>query len=205
MKKHIKHCIYALCVSVVIISCNTLHNFFTADLEDEDFEFTENLEGHKTYRRIPQKNPKTNTGVSGSKSGKMNITITDKDNQKLYKAIENWYGTPYKYGGCSKSGIDCSCFVKTIYSEVYGINLNRVAADIVKNVTLIDRKNLREGDVVFFANNKINVSHVGLYLKDGMFAHASSSKGVTISKLSEKYWDARYYGAGRHNKVTTKW
>ena len=178
---------------------------FTADSDYDDFSFEENFDGQKTYRRVPSKKKDRNVATSTGKSGKMPITVTDKDNAKLYKVIEKWYGTPYKYGGCSTSGIDCSCFVKSVYSEVYGVELNRVAADIVKNVSLIERSQLREGDVIFFANNKTAISHVGIYLKDGMFAHASSAMGVTISKLSEKYWDTRYYAAGRHSKVTTKW
>ncbi len=205
MKKNIKLCVYVVCVCLAISSCGPLRNFFTADLEDEDFEVTENFDGHKTYKRVPKKTSKKGNSPTGTKNGKMPIAVTDKDNAKLYKVIEKWYGTPYKYGGCSSSGIDCSCFVKNVFSEVYDVNLNRVAADITKNVTLIERSQLREGDVVFFSNNKSAISHVGIYLKDGMFAHASSSKGVTISKLSEKYWDTRYFAAGRHSKVTTKW
>ncbi|MBR4804067.1 MAG: C40 family peptidase [Bacteroidales bacterium] len=205
MKKNIKLCVYAVCVCLTINACTPLRNFFNADLEDEDFEVTENFDGQKTYRRVPSKKKDRSVATNTGKGGKMPITVTDRDNAKLYKVIEKWYGTPYKYGGCSTSGIDCSCFVKNVFSEVYDINLNRVAADITKNVTLIERSQLREGDVVFFSNNKTAISHVGIYLKDGMFAHASSSKGVTISKLSEKYWDTRFYKGGRHAKVTTKW
>lgn len=76
--------------------------------------------------------------------------------------------------------------------------------DMVKDIQIIDRKELREGDLVFFKNNgKIN--HVGIYLKEDMFVHASSSKGVMISKLTEKYWDSRFYKGGRHKNVHTKW
>ena len=205
MKKVFKTLIYLTLSGALLFSCGTLKTMFTADSDYDDFSFEENFDGQKTYRRVPSKKKDRTVATSTGKSGKMPITVTDKDNAKLYKVIEKWYGTPYKYGGCSTSGIDCSCFVKSVYSEVYGVELNRVAADITKNVTLIERSQLREGDVVFFSNNKSAISHVGIYLKDGMFAHASSSKGVTISKLSEKYWDTRYYAAGRHSKVTTKW
>jgi cell wall-associated NlpC family hydrolase len=134
----------------------------------------------------------------------MNVTLCDKDNVQLYDAIEKWYGTPYKMGGCSLTGIDCSCFTLTIYETVYGIKLNRRAMDMVKDIQLIDRKELREGDLVFFKNNgKIN--HVGIYLKEDMFVHASSSKGVMISKLTESYWNSRFYKGGRHKNVRTKW
>lgn len=206
MKKTLKILSLSLIVSLLLASCSALRNVFTADLEDEDFEVTENFDGQKTYKRVPSKKPKKDVGtVSTTSSGKMNIKVTDKDNAALYKEIEKWYGTPYKYGGCSRSGIDCSCFVKTIYSAVYGITLNRGAADMLKDISVVERRNLCEGDIIFFANNKTSVSHVGIYLKDDMFAHASSSKGVTISRLSEKYWDVRYFKGGRHSKVKTKW
>ncbi|MBO4741402.1 MAG: C40 family peptidase [Bacteroidales bacterium] len=191
--------------SVLLNSCNVVRNIFNTDLEDEDFYVTEDFEGQRTYRKTPSK--KTNKATSPSKTpnGKMGVTVTDKDNAKLYTEIEKWYGTPYKYGGCSTSGIDCSCFVMNIFSAVYGIDLSRRSSDMMKDITIVSRDQLREGDIIFFANNKTDISHVGIYLKEDMFAHSSSSKGVTISKLSEKYWDTRFYKAGRHSKVTTKW
>ncbi len=206
MKRNANLLICTLLSVTLMFSCQALKNAFTADADDGDFSFEENLEGHKTYRRVPAKKPaRTVSSTGAGQRGKMGVTVTAKDNAKLYKEIEKWYGTPYKYGGCSMSGIDCSCFVKTIYQSVYGINLSRGAAYILNDVSAISRGQLREGDVIFFANNKKSISHVGIYLKDDMFAHASSSKGVTISRLSEKYWDSRYFSAGRHAKVTTKW
>lgn len=189
------------CGSLLINSCS----IFNSDLEDEDFYMVENNDGRKTYRKKSSKTASSAKKTTSKSNSKMNVTLCDKDNRKLYEEIGKWYGTPYKYGGCSESGIDCSCFVGKIFLAVYGVNLNRVAADITKNTTLIDRDELREGDVVFFITNKKYVSHVGIYLKEDMFAHASSSKGVTISKLTEKYWEPRFYKGGRHNKVKTKW
>ena len=191
--------------SIVLSSCNSLRNIFTADLEDEEFYLEENFDGQKTYKRVPTKKQNSQTTETTPQQGKMTIKVTEKDNAKLYREIEKWYGTPYKYGGCSSSGIDCSCFVKTVFAAVYGINLNRGASDMLKDITVVERRDLREGDIIFFANNKKSVSHVGIYLKDDFFAHSSSSKGVTISRLSEKYWDARFFKAGRHKDVTTKW
>ena len=200
MKGKLILCILVFCGSLLVNSCS----LFTSDLEDEDFYLVENNDGKKTYKKGYKKQSTASKSVTKSK-GKMNITLCDKDNKKLYQEIEKWYGTPYKYGGCSEAGIDCSCFVGKIYLSVYGINLNRTAADITKNITLIERDELREGDVVFFITNKKYVSHVGIYLKDDMFVHSSSSKGVTISRLSEKYWEPRFYKGGRHSKVQTKW
>ena len=72
-----------------------------------------------------------------------------------------------------------------------------MADDIRKDVTLIPRSELAEGDVVFFTNSKGRVSHVGIYLKDGLFAHASTSRGVIISRLDDKYWSAHFFKGGR--------
>jgi lipoprotein Spr len=77
--------------------------------------------------------------------------------------------------------------------------------DMVNDIKLVDRKSLVEGDLVFFRNGNGNINHVGIYLKNDMFAHASTSKGVMVSKLTEKYWDSRFYKGGRHKNVSTKW
>lgn len=186
-------------VSASISSCSFFKRLTSNDIEtEEDFIFEEiSNETHQPVKKKPV--PKQ------SKKNKMNIALCDKDNEKLYATIEQWYGTPYKSGGCTKSGVDCSCFTINIYQDVYNIKLNRRAMDMVQNIKLINRKDLVEGDLVFFTNSNGKINHVGIYLKENMFAHASSSKGVMVSKLTEKYWDSRFYKGGRHKDVTTKW
>lgn len=187
-----------LFVIAITNSCSFFKKLASTDLETEEDFILEEIS-----KEVPRPAPKP-TVKPQNKNNKMNVTLCDKDNVQLYDAIEKWYGTPYKMGGCSLTGIDCSCFTLTIYETVYGIKLNRRAMDMVKDIQIIDRKELREGDLVFFKNNgKIN--HVGIYLKEDMFVHASSSKGVMISKLTEKYWDSRFYKGGRHKNVHTKW
>jgi len=95
-------------------------------------------------------------------------------------------------------GTDCSGFVGAVYRTVYNKNLARNSADMLRlNCRSISRQNLREGDLVFFATGLTRrVSHVGIYLKDGKFAHASSSKGVIISNLSETYYQRRWVSGG---------
>ena len=119
------------------------------------------------------------------------------DNALLYNAIAAWIGTPYRYGGTTKAGVDCSAFVGHIYKEVYGIQLHRVADDMRKDFTLVSRSELAEGDVVFFTNSKGRVSHVGIYLKDGLFAHSSTSRGVIVSRLDDNYWSKHFYKGGK--------
>lgn len=119
-------------------------------------------------------------------------------NVMLYRFIDEWYGVKYRMGGTSKSGIDCSAFVQTLYQYVFGFNLLRTAgmqfteAQYVKNV-----EDLKEGDLVFFKINTSRISHVGVYLKNNFFVHSASSKGVSIAKLTSVYWTKYYAGGGR--------
>lgn len=200
MKKNITIKLLAFTIIVVSISsCGFFKRLASSDLEtEEDFIIEE-------ISKEVSKPEKKKTTQSQPKKNKMNIVLCDKDNKKLYNAIEQWYGTPYKSGGCSKNGVDCSCFTINIYQEVYNVKLNRRAMDMVQNIKLINRKDLVEGDLVFFTNSNGRINHVGIYLKENMFAHASSSKGVMVSKLTEKYWDSKFYKGGRHKDVTTKW
>ena len=188
-------------------SCKALKQFFSNDLEDEDFIigqlYADEYYDEPAFKPITP--PSNNNQPSPNNNGGTGIVLNSKDNEKLYAAVDHWFGTPYLYGGCTTSGIDCSCFVGKVYSEVYGITLHRTAADIQKDVTLIARDKLREGDIVFFTNSNGKVSHVGIYLKDDMFAHSSTSRGVTVSQLSNTYWNAHFYKGGRHKNVTTKY
>ncbi|MBR1644253.1 MAG: C40 family peptidase [Bacteroidales bacterium] len=193
-----------LAVACSMSSCKTLKNFLSQDLEDEDFIigqlYADEYVDETPFVAVKQQSQqKTSSGTS------LGIDITAKDNSKLYQAVESWYGTPYQYGGCSKSGVDCSCFVGSVFKSVYGIKLQRVASDMQKDVTLIPRSKLREGDLVFFTNSNGKVSHVGIYLKEDMFVHSSTSRGVMISKLSSDYWNTHFYKGGRHKNVTTKY
>jgi len=130
---------------------------------------------------------------------KTGISMTGNENVLLYQTISEWLGTPYKYGGKDKNGIDCSGFVIIVYTKVYNYNLNNSSFKMLNDTKAIEKSNLQEGDLVFFKTYKDEVSHVGIYLKDNKFVHASSSKGVLISDLNEDYWLKTYYIAGRVN------
>lgn len=120
-------------------------------------------------------------------------------NKNLYKEVDSWLGTPYKYGGNTKSGTDCSGFVVSVYSKVYGKKLYRSSYQIYdNNCEPIKKRDLREGDLVFFASKKgRRIDHVGIYLKNNKFAHATNSRGVIISDLDERYWANSFVAAGR--------
>ncbi len=122
-------------------------------------------------------------------------TIT---NFTLYQFIDKWIGTDYRIGGCDISGIDCSGFAQKLYSEVYGIDLLRTATEQFVNCKRIkNAKEALEGDLVFFHIRSRRISHVGIYLGNNYFVHASTSNGVMISNLDEEYWHKYYAGCGR--------
>jgi len=128
----------------------------------------------------------------------LDTEIEQIQNVNLYDGIDEWMGTRYRLGGSSKSGIDCSALVQTIYVTQYGISLPRTAREQYDATERISRTNLQEGDLVFF-NTQGGVSHVGIYLQNNRFVHASTS-GVTISDLFDAYWEKRFIGVGRYER-----
>lgn len=123
---------------------------------------------------------------------------SDITNYPLYRFIDNWYGTRYRYGGTDHDGIDCSAFAQKLYSKVYATNILRTSRQQRKTSERIDdEEEVMEGDLVFFRRHRFRISHVGVYLTNGNFVHASSSKGVVISNVDEKYWRRRFAGYGR--------
>jgi cell wall-associated NlpC family hydrolase len=119
--------------------------------------------------------------------------------EKMLMEIIKYLNVPYQYGGNSKSGIDCSAFTQNIYKNTLSVNLLRSAREQYKQGEVIsDVDELRFGDLVFF-NTRENVrpGHVGIYIGDNLFAHASSKKGVTISSLNHTYYKNRFIGGRR--------
>ena len=123
-------------------------------------------------------------------SVRLGVDIELQDNHKLYIHASEWIGTPYRAGGDSKRGTDCSGLVSQLYKKVYHTRLSRSTDGQLKESSKISRRNLREGDLVFFTSraSRKKVAHVGIYLKDGKFIHASTSQGVIVSNLREKYY-----------------
>lgn len=115
----------------------------------------------------------------------------------LFYLVNDWFGTKYKYAGKSKSGIDCSGFVCEMYKNVYCFVLSGGSKDLYPLMDTVSRDSLREGDILFFKIRKGQISHVGIYLGNNKFAHASVHRGVVISDLNEEYYRKYYFRAGR--------
>jgi murein DD-endopeptidase / murein LD-carboxypeptidase len=137
--------------------------------------------------------------LKGYYSQVFGVNIADIINTDLYSSIEKWLGTPYRYAGKTLDGIDCSSFVNKIYENVYCCLLTGNSADLAKQVTQLPKDKLKEGDLVFFKINKKSISHVGVYLGDDKFAHASRSNGVIISDLNHPYYRKYFVKGGRVN------
>ena len=118
----------------------------------------------------------------------------------LHAYIEDWEGTPHRMGGNTKKGVDCSGFVIRVYQDVYQMSFTgRRAEDLFSETTPLDKKELREGDLVFFKIHGRRIDHVGIYLSGGDFVHVSSSRGVMVSNLEEDYYQKRFFKGGRRN------
>lgn len=121
------------------------------------------------------------------------------ENIDLLKSVDEWYGTKYKMGGMNKSGIDCSAFVQTVYLTAFGMSVPRTAFEQFKVANRISATSMKEGDLVFF-NTTGGVSHVGIYLGNNKFIHASVARGVAVSDLFDPYYLKRFLGIGRIEK-----
>lgn len=127
----------------------------------------------------------------------LGININPETSLKLYKSIDAWMGVPYKYANATKQGTDCSGLVFNLYQEVYNMKLPRSTDDQYKLIDKVKPKNLEEGHLVFFKIEKgKKVSHVGLYLGNNKFIHSSTSKGVRIDDMTDKYYQQTYIGGG---------
>lgn len=118
--------------------------------------------------------------------------------REIARTAYAYRGSRYRRGGMSSRGFDCSGFVKYVY-ERQGVKLPRTSYDMFKVGTTVAKNDLKEGDLVFFANTyRRGISHVGMYVGDGEFIHASTTRGgVRVDRLDDAYYRGRYAGARR--------
>ena len=127
----------------------------------------------------------------------LDIAAEQATSLQLYNFLEDWLHTRYRFGGQGRGGIDCSALMQKIYTTIYYKELPRTAILQYQATQRILREELQEGDLIFFHTTRSGISHVGMYIANNRFVHASSSQGVTISNLNEKYYVNAYRGCGR--------
>lgn len=133
----------------------------------------------------------------GTKRLASNEKFVPQDAKKLEAELHHWLNVPYRFGGNSSSGIDCSGLVYAVYKKVYGLELPRTSKSQYAYSKAIKKEEARAGDLVFFDINGTGVSHVGIYMGEDKFIHASTSKGVIYSSLSNTYYLKRLVRFGR--------
>lgn len=124
------------------------------------------------------------------------VKVPENAYRGLVESVEKSKGIPYRFGGNTPQGFDCSGFVQYLFNDAFRFMLPRTSTDLALLGKIIPREKLRPGDLLFFSSGN-DIDHVGVYLGDGRFAHASSSVGISISSLRQRWFDARYAFATR--------
>ncbi|MBH8560286.1 C40 family peptidase [Hymenobacter negativus] len=127
----------------------------------------------------------------------LGLHLAFNENKDLLRTVTDWIGAPYSYGSNSRRGTDCSGFVTRVFHEVYGINLIHSSRAMFSNTKRVAKAEMQTGDLVFFRRGKGPIYHVGIYLKDGKFAHSACNGGVMVSSLNQPYYHRNFYAAGR--------
>lgn len=131
-------------------------------------------------------------------SQQLGFRLTGKEDPRLIGEVATWMGVPYRYGGTTRAGADCSGFVFSVYRNAYQISLPRTTEDQARHTRRLGRNRLEVGDLVFFrTTNRRKITHVGIYLGRDKFIHASTSLGVIVSDLNEPYYARSFTHGGR--------
>jgi cell wall-associated NlpC family hydrolase len=213
----IRHLLTYLSAILLLTSCSAVKNAFQPKQSSTATTIEEKNEVRPEYKRV-RTGSSTSTQQSSTFQTKnvasyssslelfsisqfknairLDVPVEILQNKSLYELIDNWWGTPYRLGGTTQKGVDCSAFVQTLMMGVFAMQLPRTAREQREAASWIPMDDLKEGDLIFF-NTRGGVSHVGVYLHNNKFVHASTSGGVMISDLNETYWSRKLLGAGR--------
>jgi cell wall-associated NlpC family hydrolase len=180
---HARQSLLFLSILLLLSSCGAIHE---ARLRDKSRKNNTN-ESHSSAdsRVLPKYEKIVGSGIS-------------KKSVPLYSFIDHWIGVPYCYGGMSHKCTDCSGFVCNLYKDVYHIELPHTSEKQHDMAHIVKKRKLKEGQLVFFDTDKgKSISHVGVYLGNNKFVHASSSHGVRIDDLEETYYKKTFKGGGK--------
>jgi hypothetical protein len=128
----------------------------------------------------------------------LGFPLSGNENPDLILEVASWIGSPYRFGGNTHAGTDCSGMVQQIFLTVYGIALPRNSNEIANYSKRVRKTQLQVGDLVFFeTSSRRIINHVGIFLGSNKFIHSTTSRGVIVSDLDETYWNRKYTRAGR--------
>ena len=169
--------------------------------EDDEFRFASKIkeeESREDDRKVDVKRLKKElTPSTVPRPTRSNVTPKGLNRDRVLLDVISYLGAPYQFGGSDKSGIDCSALTANVYSKAVGAQLPRSTAGQYGLGAPVTKDDLQFGDLVFFTTTGRAPSHVGIFIEDDLFAHASVSYGVTISSLESGYYKNRYVGARR--------
>lgn len=152
----------------------------------------------KNTAKLVKKTPVGSETVVNEPTLRVPSTLSPQS-QSLLNEANQWLGTPYKYGGSTKDGVDCSGFVMQVYLSSLAIKLPRNSKEQSDYCTPANKTELIPGDLLFFGSGK-TISHVGIFIGDSRMIHASTSKGVIISDINEEYYIRNFKGSGKVEK-----
>jgi len=184
MNRHILIFITAAMVAVVLAGCHSSRSAVEYDsIYDSRPGGGKARPGHKRPGRNDNRVPHVASGTAAD----------------VIRAAEEWLGVPYKYSGNSRAGTDCSGLTCMAYEKGAGLKLPRSSREQADFSRRIKRNDLRPGDLVFFVSRRggSRINHVAIYIGDNKIIHATSSRGVSVSDLDDKYWSSHYYCCGR--------
>lgn len=166
------------------------------DQETTQGEVTEREAESENRRETGEAPTSEEVRAPASEQGNASASKAQRIESRVRTAMQPWMETPYKFGGETKNGVDCSGLVQALYEDAFGIGLPRTTGQQHKEGRRIDRSQMRAGDLIFFRTGD-SQRHVGIYLEDRKFVHASSSQGVTVSPLKYDYWQNHYWKTKR--------
>lgn len=179
---------------------NSNDNYSNDSYSDEEYSYDSYSTPEVKYGAAAS-SPDVTFAEATKSSRKLGLQVVQNDNLQLMVEAASWVGSPYLTGGVDRDGVDCSGLVCAIYANVYGAFYERMGSEGLYQECCdpVNASELQQGDLVFFTtdNSEGRVGHCGIYLKDGKFIHASTSKGVTVSSLTEQYWVKHWYAGGK--------
>lgn len=200
MVMYIKNFLLFLILLFIITGCSSKFSGNSYSSQDDGYLFqSASLENtiqqrdlrFQKYKKLTKlkKNLGSLDSYSNYQNDRMDLNI------ELFDFYSEWEGVSYKLGGDSKNGIDCSGFIQKVFKEKFDMTIPRTTQMQSQLGKEIGKNELKSGDLVFFKTGDVN--HVGVYLEDGLFIHASTQIGVTISELDNSYFSKSYWKAQR--------